>query len=105
MAKETKKENKKFIKTNKKLDDSVEIEIQKNPSKTLGGKIFIALLVIWHGAISKSLLFALLLPIAYKHEINLLSVIILTLSVPFLVLLVLLSTIPAISHPFISVSE
>ena len=46
MAKETKKENKKFIKTKKKLDDSVEIEIQKNPSKTLGGKIFIALIVI-----------------------------------------------------------
>ena len=46
MAKETKKDNKKFIKTKKKLDDSVEIEIQKNPSKTLGGKIFIALIVI-----------------------------------------------------------
>lgn len=45
MAKETKKDNKKFIKTKKKLDDSVEIEIQKNPSKTLGGKIFIALIV------------------------------------------------------------
>lgn len=45
MAKETKKENKKFIKTKKKLDDSVEIEIQKNPSKTLGGKVFIALIV------------------------------------------------------------
>ena len=46
MAKETKKDNKKFIKTKKKLDDSVEIEIQKNQSKTLGGKIFIALIVI-----------------------------------------------------------
>ena len=43
MAKKSQKDNKKFIKTKKKLDDSVEIEIQKNPSKTLGGKIFIAL--------------------------------------------------------------
>ena len=46
MAKKQEKDNKKFIKTKKKLDDSVEIEIQKNPSKTLGGKIFIALIVI-----------------------------------------------------------
>lgn len=46
MAKQEKKDNKKFIKTKKKLDDSVEIEIQKNPSKTIGGKIFIALIVI-----------------------------------------------------------
>lgn len=46
MAKQNKQDNKKFIKTKKKLDDSVEIEIQKNPSKTLGGKIFIALIVI-----------------------------------------------------------
>ena len=45
MAKKSQKDNKKFIKTKKKLDDSVEIEIQKNPSKTLGGKIFIALIV------------------------------------------------------------
>ena len=45
MAKHTKQDNKKFIKTKKKLDDSVEIEIQKNPSKTLGGKVFIALIV------------------------------------------------------------
>ena len=46
MAKQEQKDNKKFIKTKKKLDDSVEIEIQKNPSKTIGGKIFIALIVI-----------------------------------------------------------
>ena len=46
MANKSQKDNKKFIKTKKKLDDSVEIEIQKNPSKTLGGKIFIALIVI-----------------------------------------------------------
>ena len=45
MAKQQQKDNKKFIKTKKKLDDSVEIEIQKNPSKTIGGKIFIALIV------------------------------------------------------------
>lgn len=46
MAKKDKKDNKKFIKTKKKLDDSVEIEIQKNPSKTLGGRIFIVLIVL-----------------------------------------------------------
>lgn len=46
MAKNEQKDNKKFIRTKKKLDDSIEIEIQKNPSKTLGGKIFIALIVI-----------------------------------------------------------
>ena len=45
MAKKDQNDKKKFIKTKKKLDDSVEIEIQKNPSKTLGGRIFIVLIV------------------------------------------------------------
>lgn len=44
--KKTKKDKKPFVKTRVKRDNSIEVEIQKSPAKTLLGKIFLILVVI-----------------------------------------------------------
>lgn len=45
-VKKTKKDKKPFVKTRVKRDNSIEVEIQKSPAKTLLGKIFLILVVI-----------------------------------------------------------
>jgi hypothetical protein len=45
MKKEIKKDDKAFIKTRVKHDNSIEVEIQKNPAKTVSGRILIILIV------------------------------------------------------------
>lgn len=41
-----KKEKKSFVKTTVKRNNTVEVEIQKNPAKTITGKIILALVVL-----------------------------------------------------------
>jgi Zn-dependent membrane protease YugP len=43
---EKKKEKRPFIKTRTRIDNSVEIELQKSPAKTFLGKLLIVLIVI-----------------------------------------------------------
>ncbi|HHX79188.1 MAG TPA: hypothetical protein GX695_05505 [Acholeplasmataceae bacterium] len=43
--KKTKKDKKPFVKTRVKRDNSIEVEIQKSPAKTLLGKIFLILVI------------------------------------------------------------
>lgn len=45
MDKKNKKDDKPFIKTRKRIDNSIEIELQKSPAKTIPGKILIYLVV------------------------------------------------------------
>lgn len=44
--KKTKKDKKPFVKTRVKRDNSIEVEIQKSPAKTLLGKIFLILVIL-----------------------------------------------------------
>lgn len=44
-VKKTKKDKKPFVKTRVKRDNSIEVEIQKSPAKTLLGKIFLILVI------------------------------------------------------------
>lgn len=46
MKKENKVEKKPFAKTKVRYNNSVEVEFQKSPAKTLLGKIFLALIII-----------------------------------------------------------
>ena len=45
MKKKHKQEKKAFIKTKVKPNNSIEVEIQKNPAQTLVGKIFLFVIV------------------------------------------------------------
>jgi hypothetical protein len=45
-VKKTKKEKQPFVKTRVKRDNSIEVEIQKSPAKTLVGKIFLILVIL-----------------------------------------------------------
>lgn len=46
MGKNTAKDKKKLIKTIKKPNNGIEVEIQKSPGKTLFGKVFAWIIVI-----------------------------------------------------------
>lgn len=43
--KDNKKEKKAFITTKERPNNTVEVEIQKSPAKTIGGKIFLILIL------------------------------------------------------------
>lgn len=49
MANKNKKDNKPFVKTRKRMDNSIEVELQKSPAKTLPGKILLYMVVIGMG--------------------------------------------------------
>lgn len=44
-VKDNKKEKKAFITTKERPNNTVEVEIQKSPAKTIGGKIFLILIL------------------------------------------------------------
>lgn len=44
--KKVKKEKKPFIVTKERPNNTVEVEIQKSPAKTVGGKIFLVLILV-----------------------------------------------------------
>lgn len=44
--KKTNKDKKPFVKTRVKRDNTIEVEIQKSPAKTLLGKIFLILVIL-----------------------------------------------------------
>ncbi|MGD9886833.1 MAG: hypothetical protein AB7T03_02575 [Bacilli bacterium] len=66
MKKNNNSEKTPFIKTKVKPNNSVEIEIQKNPAKTLLGKILIYVLVIGMTLLGAIALIALIIEVSDK---------------------------------------
>ncbi|MGD9604580.1 MAG: hypothetical protein AB7V00_00310 [Bacilli bacterium] len=66
MKKDNKIEKTPFIKTKVKPNNSVEVEIQKNPANTLIGKILIYVIVIGMTLLGAVALIALMIEVAKK---------------------------------------